>query len=105
MYPHPHIFLGEGHEHAERRTWGVIYLCGATMLIDIVGGLLFGSIAPVAHGLHMTTHAGALLLAAFAYSYARKHATDDRFTFGTAKLGDLRRFANLSHVTVEVHHQ
>jgi cation diffusion facilitator family transporter len=91
---HSHVFLGEGHEHAERRTWAVIWLCGAMMLIEIVGGSLFGSIALVADGLHMSTHAGAMLLAALAYSYARRHAEDPRFTFGTGKLGDLAGFTS-----------
>ncbi len=91
---HSHVFLGDGHEQAERRTWWVIALCGAMMVLEIVGGLLFGSIALVADGLHMSTHAGALLLAALAYSYARKHARDPRFTFGTGKLGDLAGFSS-----------
>src|ERR1035438_10164068 len=85
---HSHVFLGKGHEESERSTWAVIWLCGAMMALEIVGGLLFGSIALVADGLHMSTHAGALLLAALAYSYARRHAHDPRFTFGTGKLGD-----------------
>lgn len=91
---HSHVFLGEGHEHAERRTWIVIWLCGAMMLLEIVGGALFGSIALVADGLHMSTHAGALLLAALAYTYARKHSNDARYTFGTGKLGDLAGFTS-----------
>ena len=91
---HHHVFLGEGHERSERRTWAVIWLCGVMMAAEIVGGLLFGSIALVADGLHMSTHAGALLLAALAYSYARKHANDRNFTFGTGKLGDLAGFAS-----------
>ena len=91
---HSHVFLGEDHEHAEKRTWTVIWLCGAMMALEIVGGLLFGSIALVADGLHMSTHAGALLLAALAYRYARRHATDARFTFGTGKLGDLAGFTS-----------
>ena len=91
---HSHVFLGDGHETAERRTWAVIWLCGAMMVLEIVGGLLFGSIALVADGLHMSTHAGALLLAAMAYRYARQHATDPRFTFGTGKLGDLAGFTS-----------
>jgi cation diffusion facilitator family transporter len=94
MESHSHVFLGEGHEHAEKRTWGVIWLCGAMMALEITGGLLFGSIALVADGLHMSTHAGALLLAALAYRYARRHATDARFTFGTGKLGDLAGFTS-----------
>ena len=89
-----HVFLGEGHEKSERKTWAVIWLCGAMMIAEIVGGLLFGSIALVADGLHMSTHAGALLLAALAYTYARKHANDPRFTFGTGKLGDLAGFTS-----------
>ncbi len=91
---HSHVFLGAGHEHAERRTWLVIWLCGAMMILEISGGALFGSIALIADGLHMSTHAGALLLAALAYSYARRHATDPRFTFGTGKLGDLAGFSS-----------
>jgi cation diffusion facilitator family transporter len=91
---HSHVFLGEGHERSERKTWAVIWLCGAMMIAEIVGGLLFGSIALVADGMHMSTHAGALLLAALAYSFARKHADDPRFVFGTGKLGDLAGFTS-----------
>jgi cation diffusion facilitator family transporter len=91
---HSHVFLGEGHEKSERKTWAVIWLCGAMMVAEIVGGMLFGSIALVADGLHMSTHAGALLLAALAYTYARKHADDPRFTFGTGKFGDLAGFTS-----------
>ena len=68
---HSHVFLGAGHENSERKTWVVIWLCGAMMVAEIVGGLLFGSIALVADGLHMSTHAGALLFAALAYIYAQ----------------------------------
>ena len=95
-YPtaHNHVFLGESHEQNERRTWMVIWLCGAMMIAEIIGGLLFGSIALVADGLHMSTHAGALLLAALAYTYARKRAGDLNFTFGTGKFGDLAGFTS-----------
>jgi cation diffusion facilitator family transporter len=93
-WSHSHVFLGEAHEASERRTWAVIWLCGAMMLAEIVGGLIFGSIALVADGLHMSTHAGALLLAALAYTYSRKHAEDRRFTFGTGKVGDLAGFTS-----------
>ncbi len=92
--PHSHVFLAADHERSERRTWAVIILCGLMMAAEIIGGLLFGSIALVADGLHMSTHAGALLLAALAYSYARRHAADFRFTFGTGKLGDLAGFTS-----------
>ncbi len=91
---HSHVFLGSGHESAERRSRAVIWLCAAMMVLEIGGGLVFGSIALVADGLHMSTHAGALLLAAMAYYYARKHAEDPRFTFGTGKFGDLAGFTS-----------
>src|SRR5499425_1013165 len=91
---HSHVFLGEGHERNERRTWTVIALCTLMMIAEIVGGLLFGSIALIADGLHMSTHASALLLSALAYRYARRHADDDRFSFGTGKLGDLAGFTS-----------
>jgi Cation efflux family len=91
---HSHVFLGEGHKNNERKMWAVIALCGFMMLAEIVGGLLFGSIALVADGLHMSTHAGALLLSALAYSYAIKHANDRRFSFGTGKFGDLAGFSS-----------
>jgi cation diffusion facilitator family transporter len=93
-FGHSHVFLGAGHARNERRTWGVIALCSAMMAAEIVGGIMFGSIALVADGLHMSTHAGALLLTALAYRYARRHADDARFTFGTGKLGDLAGFTS-----------
>src|SRR6201993_5564929 len=91
---HERVFLGEDHDHIERRSWAVVALCGAMMAAEIVGGLLWGSMALIADGLHMSTHAGALVIAAFAYSYARRHARDERFSFGTGKLGDLAAFAS-----------
>ena len=91
---HSHDFLGEQHHSAERRTWAVIWLCGAMMALEIGGGWAFGSIALIADGLHMSTHAGALLLAALAYTFARKYTGDSRFTFGTGKLGDLAGFTS-----------
>ncbi len=91
---HGHVFLAPGHERSERKTWAVIWLCGLMMVAEIVGGTMFGSVALVADGLHMSTHAGALLIAALAYTYARRHATDPRFSFGTGKLGDLAGFTS-----------
>jgi len=91
---HDHVFLGVGHEKNERKTWAVIVLCSAMMIAEIVGGSLFGSLALVADGLHMSTHAGAMLIAALAYTYARKHASDPKFVFGTGKLGDLAGFTS-----------
>src|SRR5580698_3800850 len=91
---HSHAFLGTGHEQNERKVWAVIVLCGVMMVVEIVGGSLYGSLALVADGLHMSTHAGALLIAAFAYTYSRRHAHDARFVFGTGKLGDLAAFTS-----------
>jgi cation diffusion facilitator family transporter len=93
-YRHDHMFLGENHLKNERKTWIVIALCGAMMVGEITAGLLFRSMALVADGLHMSTHAGALMIAALAYNYARKHARDVRFTFGTGKLGELAGFTS-----------
>ena len=91
---HDHVFLGKDHDKAARRTWAVIVLCTVMMIAEIVGGALFGSLALIADGLHMSTHAGALLLAALAYTYARKHADDRSFTFGTGKFGDLAGYSS-----------
>lgn len=91
---HDHVFLGRGHQKNERKTWAVIMLCAAMMLLEVIGGSLFGSLALVADGLHMSTHASAMLIAALAYRYARKHANDRRFVFGTGKLGDLAGFTS-----------
>ncbi len=92
--PHDHVFLGRDHDRAERRTWAVILLCSIMMIAEIIGGALFGSLALIADGLHMSTHAGALLLAALAYTYARKYAGDRSFTFGTGKFGDLAGYSS-----------
>ena len=94
LEPHDHFFLGHDHDRAERRTWAVIALCSVMMIAEIVGGSLFGSLALIADGLHMSTHAGALLLAALAYTYARKFANDRNFTFGTGKFGDLAGYSS-----------
>jgi cation diffusion facilitator family transporter len=91
---HLHVFLGATHGRNERKTWAVIALCSVMMITEIAGGALFGSLALVADGLHMSTHAGAMLIAALAYTYARKHAHDPRFVFGTGKLGDLAGFSS-----------
>ncbi len=91
---HSHVFLGAAHAESERAVWAVIALTSAMMVVEIAGGAMFGSIALVADGFHMSTHAGALLLAALAYSLARRHADDPRFTFGAGKFGDLAAFAS-----------
>lgn len=91
---HDHVFLGDNHERNERRTWFVIALTATMMVAEITAGTLFGSMALVADGWHMSTHAAAMLIAALAYLYARKNARNPRFTFGTGKFGDLAAFAS-----------
>jgi cation diffusion facilitator family transporter len=93
-FRHGHVFLGAAHERNERKTWTVIAICAAMMIAEIVGGLWYGSVALVADGLHMSTHAGALLIAALAYTYSRRYARDHRFAFGTGKLGELAAFTS-----------
>jgi cation diffusion facilitator family transporter len=91
---HDHVFLGARHERNERRTWLVVGLTATAMVAEIVGGMMFGSMALLADGWHMSTHAAALAIAAFAYRYARRHARDPRFAFGTGKFGDLAGFSS-----------
>ena len=92
--PHEHIFLGDDHARNERRTWLVIVITATMMVIEIAAGSLYGSMALVADGWHMSTHAAAMLIAALAYMFARKNAHNPRFTFGTGKLGDLAAFGS-----------
>lgn len=91
---HDHVFLGEDHSRNERRTWFVIALTATMMVAEIVAGTIYGSMALVADGWHMSTHATAMLIAALAYSFARRNARNPRFTFGTGKMGDLAAFAS-----------
>ncbi|MPT26097.1 MAG: cation transporter [Achromobacter sp.] len=91
---HEHVFLGQDHRRNERRVWWVIALTAGMMAVEIVAGHLYGSMALVADGWHMSTHAGAMLITALAYGYARRHARNPRFTFGTGKLGELAGFAS-----------
>jgi cation diffusion facilitator family transporter len=93
-WQHSHIFLGVGHDRHARRTLLVVALTAAMMVAEIVGGTIFGSMAVVADGWHMSTHAGALLIAALAYRFARRHADDAQFTFGTGKVGELAAFSS-----------
>lgn len=94
QWQHHHAFLGAKHDRHERRTWFVVALTTLMMIAEIVAGTWFGSMALVADGWHMSTNAGALAIAGFAYHFARKHAHDPRFTFGTGKLGELAGFAS-----------
>ena len=93
-WSHAHVFLGAKHERHERRIWFVVALTAVMMVAEIVGGTIFGSMAVVADGWHMSTHAGALAIAALAYRFARHHARDPRFTFGTGKVGELAAFTS-----------
>jgi cation diffusion facilitator family transporter len=77
----------------ERRTWIVIGLTAVMMVIEVVTGLVYGSMALLADGLHMGSHATALGITAFAYFYARRYARDPRFSFGTGKVNALGGFA------------
>lgn len=93
-WQHPHVFLGAKHDQHERGTWFVVAFTSAMMVAEVVGGTLFGSMAVVADGWHMSTHAGALAIAALAYRFARKRARDPRFSFGTGKIGELAAFSS-----------
>lgn len=91
---HEHIYLGSDHDRNARRTMWVVLLTAAMMVGEIVAGFLYGSMALLADGFHMATHAGALAVAFIAYAYARRHARDPFFSFGTGKVGDLAGFAS-----------
>lgn len=91
---HDHIFLGASHDANARRTLWVVLLTAVMMVGEIIAGYLTGSMALLADGFHMATHAGALGVAAIAYGYARRHASDRRFSFGTGKVGELAGFAS-----------
>lgn len=91
---HEHDFLGAHHHRNERRTRLVIGLTLAMMVAEIAAGLLFDSMALLADGWHMATHAGALSIAAAAYAFARKHAQSSRYVFSTGKVGDLAGFTS-----------
>ncbi|AJP70683.1 CDF family Co(II)/Ni(II) efflux transporter DmeF [Sphingomonas hengshuiensis] len=91
---HAHNFLGAAHEANARRTLWVVGLTAVMMVGEIAAGYITGSMALLADGFHMATHAGALAIAAAAYAYARQHAASRRFSFGTGKVGDLAGFAS-----------
>lgn len=91
---HDHVFLGPGHDENGRRTLWVVAITAVMMVAEIVAGIAYNSMALLADGFHMATHAGALGIAAIAYAYARKHARNPRYSFGTGKVGDLAGFAS-----------
>ncbi|NQE48533.1 cation transporter [Herbaspirillum rubrisubalbicans] len=93
-YRHEHIYLGANHDRNTRRTLWVVALTAVMMVAEIAAGYFTGSMALLADGFHMATHTGALAIAAGAYVFARRHAHDSRFSFGTGKVGDLAGFAS-----------
>ncbi|MBP0596936.1 CDF family Co(II)/Ni(II) efflux transporter DmeF [Herbaspirillum sp. LeCh32-8] len=93
-FAHEHVYLGVDHDRNARRTLWVVLLTAVMMVAEIIAGYVTGSMALLADGFHMATHAGALAIAAGAYSFARRHARDARFSFGTGKVGDLAGFAS-----------
>ena len=86
---HGHTFGQDRPREGERRTLLVLLLTAATMAVEVAAGLAFGSVALLADGLHMGSHAAALGISAFAYAYARRHAADPRFAYGTGKVNAL----------------
>jgi cation diffusion facilitator family transporter len=91
---HDHVFLGKRHDQNARRTLWVVALTAVMMVGEIAAGIAFNSMALLADGFHMATHAGALGIAAIAYTYAKRHSTSGRYSFGTGKVGDLAGFAS-----------
>jgi cation diffusion facilitator family transporter len=89
---HDHSFGQDFKRPGERKTQLVIGITAAMMVVEIVAGVLFGSMALLADGLHMASHAAALTINAFAYVYARRHARDAAFSFGTGKINTLGGF-------------
>jgi cation diffusion facilitator family transporter len=91
-WQHDHVFGQDRKMPGEFRTLIVIVLTAATMAVEIAAGVVFGSMALLADGLHMASHASALAISLFAYIYARRHAHDERFCFGTGKVNSLAGF-------------
>lgn len=94
QWKHDHLFLGSRHERNERRTRFVVVLTAVMMVGEIAAGWAFGSMALLADGWHMATHAAALGIASLAYLFARRQAGNAHFTFGTGKFGDLAAFSS-----------
>ncbi|EUB85630.1 CDF family Co(II)/Ni(II) efflux transporter DmeF [Pseudomonas sp. GM30] len=93
-FSHDHQFLGASHDENARRSLWVVALTFVMMIGEIAAGYLTGSMALLADGFHMATHAGALGIAAAAYGFARRNANNRRYSFGTGKVGDLAGFAS-----------
>ena len=97
---HNHTFGQDEKKSAERRTLIVSVVTVLTMIVEIGAGLVFGSMALLADGLHMGSHASALAISVFAYRYTRIHAKDARFNFGTGKVSSLAAFASATLLAV-----
>jgi len=91
---HEHHFGQAEPKGGEARTRIVVALTSVFMVVEVLAGLAFGSMALLADGLHMASHTSALGLALIAYVYARRHAHDRRFSFGTGKVNTLAGFAS-----------
>ena len=91
---HGHHYLGHRHERNEKRTRWVVALTAVTMVVEIAVGWMSGSMALLADGWHMATHTLALGVSALAYWLARRWAHDQRYSFGTGKVGELAGFAS-----------
>src|SRR3546814_20324504 len=88
------MFLGAAHVAHARQMRGVGRLSAVRMVGEFAAGDATGSMARLADGFHMATHAGGLSIAALAYAYARRHARNPDYSFGTGKVGDLAGFAS-----------
>ena len=93
-WQHSHDFLGSDLTSRQRKTTWVTVLTLITMVAELVAGWFLGSMALLADGWHMGSHAAAIGTAAFAYHYAQRHANDPRFSFGTGKVNALAGFAS-----------
>lgn len=91
-WEHSHSFGQDRQSRGERPTRLVVLLTASFMVVEIAAGIAYGSMALLADGLHMGSHAVALGIAVAAYVYARRHAGDERFSFGTGKVNALGGF-------------
>ncbi|MGR5379577.1 CDF family Co(II)/Ni(II) efflux transporter DmeF [Vibrio harveyi] len=90
---HSHDFVSHN-QKGEKRTLYVLILTVTTMVVEIAAGTMFGSMALLADGWHMGTHAAAFCITLFAYRYAKQNAHNDRFSFGTGKVSVLGGFTS-----------
>ncbi|PKH98666.1 cation diffusion facilitator family transporter, partial [Shewanella sp. 11B5] len=87
-YIHQHNFTSVNEQNV-KRTWYVLVITVITMAVEVIAGTIYGSMALLADGWHMGTHAAAFCITLFTYSYAKKHANSDKFSFGVGKVGVL----------------